>query len=157
MKQATGTGGRRRRGRPRNATDATKPKKPSKPPKKQPRAGTRQQPAKARPGKPVKSAKSKKAAKPAKSVAKAAAGSVASRFEVRELDPVRKCGPDTSVQQLYRVDEHTNGQARAHLVFFDRHGWYCEHGRDCPAVAPARKAGIHAHHTGPTHNGRTRA
>jgi hypothetical protein len=78
-------------------------------------------------------------------------------FEVRQLDPVGKCGPDTSVQQLYRVDERTNGQVRTHLVFFDRHGWYCEHGRDCPAVAPARKAGIHERHTGPTHNGRMRA
>lgn len=62
------------------------------------------------------------------------------RFTVRELDPQRKCGPGTSVQRLYRVDEQVDGSsARSHLVFFDRHGWYCEHGRDCPAVSKARK------------------
>jgi hypothetical protein len=58
---------------------------------------------------------------------------------VRELDPQRKCGAGTSVQLLYRVDENVDGRASAHLVFFDRHGWYCEHGRSCPAVAHARK------------------
>jgi hypothetical protein len=61
------------------------------------------------------------------------------RVAVRELDPQRKCGEGTSVQFLYRVDETVDGRARAHLVFFDRHGWYCEHGRTCPAVAHARK------------------
>jgi len=58
---------------------------------------------------------------------------------VRELDPQRKCGTGTSVQLLYRVDETVDGRTSAHLVFFDRHGWYCEHGRTCPAVAHARK------------------
>ena len=61
------------------------------------------------------------------------------RVTVRELDPQRKCGAGTSVQLLYRVDETVDGRASAHLVFFDRHGWYCEHGRTCPAVAHARK------------------
>ncbi|HET7189890.1 MAG TPA: hypothetical protein VFI52_17175 [Gemmatimonadaceae bacterium] len=61
------------------------------------------------------------------------------RVAVRELDPQRKCGAGTSVQFLYRVDESVDGRASAHLVFFDRHGWYCEHGRSCPAVAHARK------------------
>ena len=61
------------------------------------------------------------------------------RMAVRELDPQRKCGTGTSVQFLYRVDETVDGRATAHLVFFDRHGWYCEHGRTCPAVAHARK------------------
>jgi hypothetical protein len=61
------------------------------------------------------------------------------RVAVRELDPQRKCGEGTSVQFLYRVDETVDGRATAHLVFFDRHGWYCEHGRTCPAVAHARK------------------
>jgi hypothetical protein len=60
---------------------------------------------------------------------------------VRELDPRRKCGDGTSVQLLYRVDLSVDGRAAAHLVFFDRHGWYCEHGRTCPAVAHARKQG----------------
>ena len=63
------------------------------------------------------------------------------RVTVRELDPQRKCGAGTSVQLLYRVDETVDGRATAHLVFFDRHGWYCEHGRTCPAVAHARKQG----------------
>ena len=65
------------------------------------------------------------------------------RVAVRELDPQRKCGEGTSVQFLYRVDETVDGRATAHLVFFDRHGWYCEHGRTCPAVAHARKHNGH--------------
>jgi hypothetical protein len=61
------------------------------------------------------------------------------RVVIRALDPYRKCGPGTSVQHLYRVDEQVDGRVTHHLVFFDRHGWYCEHGRACPAVAHARK------------------
>lgn len=41
--------------------------------------------------------------------------------------------------QLYRVDDLPFGNDTTHLVFFDRHGWYCAHGRDCPAVAVVRK------------------
>ena len=63
------------------------------------------------------------------------------RASVRELDPRQKCGAGTSVQLLFRVDLTVDGRAAAHLVFFDRHGWYCEHGRTCPAVAHARKLG----------------
>ncbi len=63
----------------------------------------------------------------------------ATHVEVRELDPLRKCGPATSVQWMYRVTERTEGRATNHLVFFDRHGWYCEHGRTCSAVGLARK------------------
>lgn len=62
-----------------------------------------------------------------------------SRVAIRALDPLRKCGPNTSVQLLYRVDESVDGRSTAHLVFFDHHGWYCEHGRTCPAVGHARK------------------
>jgi hypothetical protein len=62
---------------------------------------------------------------------------------VKALDPLRKCGPNTTVQFLYRVDEEVDGRSTAHLVFFDRHGWYCEHGRACPAVAYARKQSGH--------------
>jgi hypothetical protein len=58
---------------------------------------------------------------------------------IRPLDPLRKCGPSTSVQLLYRVDESIDGRRTSHLVFFDRHGWYCEHGRTCPAVGYASK------------------
>lgn len=60
-------------------------------------------------------------------------------YQVRELDPLSKCGNGTSVQRLFRIDEKLDGVVRPHLVFFDRHGWYCEHGRDCPAVNQARK------------------
>ena len=138
MKKATGAGGRRKRARP---ADAKKPSQIEKAKEAKKKTGkAKQAKTKARKSKP----------EPART-----------EFEVRELDPVRKCGPDTSVERLYRVDERANGQVRTHLVFFDRHGWYCEHGRDCPAVAPARKSGIkpgiHERHTGPTHNGRMRA
>jgi hypothetical protein len=86
------------------------------------------------------------------------ANSQPERFTIRELDPVRKCGPGTSVEQLYRIDERADGEpVRTHLVFFDRHGWYCEHGRDCAAVAHARKHGDRARRHGPTQNGRMRA
>ena len=61
------------------------------------------------------------------------------RIAVKSLDPLRMCGPGTSVQFLYRVDEQVDGRTTPHLVFFDRHGWYCEHGRTCPAVGHARK------------------
>lgn len=59
--------------------------------------------------------------------------------EVRELDPVRMCGPGTSVRLMYRVIERVDGGLTNHLVYFDRHGWYCEHGRACAAVSLARK------------------
>ncbi len=53
---------------------------------------------------------------------------------VKALDPCARCGPNTSVEQLYRVDEQVAGTATVHLVFFDRHGWYCVHGASCVAV-----------------------
>jgi hypothetical protein len=64
---------------------------------------------------------------------------VRSSFQIKALDPYRKCGPGTTVQRLYRIDESVDGVVRSHLVYLDRHGWYCEHGRDCVAVAPARQ------------------
>ena len=79
-------------------------------------------------------------------------------FHVVELNPQQKCGPATSVQLLFKVRESSaHGAVIIHLVFFDRHGWYCEHGRNCPAVLPARKIGDRARQHGPTHNGRMRA
>ncbi len=66
---------------------------------------------------------------------------------VLDLDPYEKCGPGTSVQRLIRVDEQIDHAREAHLVFFDRHGWYCEHGRTCPAVGRARKHAERASHT----------
>jgi hypothetical protein len=58
-------------------------------------------------------------------------------MRIRELDPQAACGQGTTVMQLFRVDDPASDTA--HLVFFDRHGWYCVHGRDCPAVAAVRK------------------
>jgi hypothetical protein len=60
-------------------------------------------------------------------------------MRIRELDPQAACGPGTTVMQLFRVDDLPFGNNTTHLVFFDRHGWYCEHGRECPAVAAVRK------------------
>ena len=79
------------------------------------------------------------AAKGGKGRKKAAPPAPVVRVAVRPLDPLRKCGLGTSVQLLYRVDETIDGRSTTHLVFFDRHGWYCEHGRNCPAVGHARK------------------
>jgi hypothetical protein len=67
---------------------------------------------------------------------------------VVDLDPLDKCGRATTVQRLIRVDEMIDHAREAHLVFFDRHGWYCEHGRTCPAVGHARKhaeRGVRSH------------
>jgi hypothetical protein len=63
-------------------------------------------------------------------------------IRVRQLDPRAKCGPGTSVEWLVRVDERQkDGRVEAHLVFFDRHGWYCEHGKACRAVDDVRRHG----------------
>lgn len=78
-------------------------------------------------------------------------------FAVRALDPVSKCGQKTSVERLFRVDEKSDAGMHTHLVFLDRHGWYCEHGRECSAVVHARKFDDRASQHGPTHNGRMRA
>lgn len=82
-----------------------------------------------KPGSRAKSGSSSKVLAPAKPT-----------FQVRELDPLRVCGGRTSVVQLFRVDEQlvggkAAGARQVHLVFNDRHGWYCEHGRSCHAVS----------------------
>lgn len=60
-------------------------------------------------------------------------------MRIRALDPQATCGQGTTVLQLFRVDDLPFGDHTTHLVFFDRHGWYCEHGRECPAVAAVRR------------------
>ena len=60
-------------------------------------------------------------------------------MRVRELDPRAKCGAGTSVQRLFRVDAVSSSASETHLVFLDRHGLYCEHGRGCPAVTEVAK------------------
>ena len=81
------------------------------------------------------------------------------QFRVKELDAQQKCGPGTSVERLFRVDETADGAAKAHLVFLDRrHGWYCEHGVECPAVGQAKRIGqADRQHIGRTNNGGMRA
>ena len=90
-------------------------------------------------GKQIRPAKQIKQDKPLKRDKQVAADQPVGRVVVRELDPQQKCGEGTSVQFLYRVDHTVDGHRTAHLVFFDPHGWYCEHGRTCPAVAHAKK------------------
>lgn len=53
------------------------------------------------------------------------------------LDARAVVGPRTGVEHLVRVRLRPNDAP--HLVFHDRHGWYCEaHGPTCHAVALAR-------------------
>ncbi|MEO7965801.1 MAG: hypothetical protein ABIT38_17965 [Gemmatimonadaceae bacterium] len=63
--------------------------------------------------------------------------------QIKELDPLAVCGPHTSVKYLFRLREFVDGVRRAHLVFYDRHGWYCEHGRGCHAVFLVHRAFPH--------------
>jgi hypothetical protein len=107
------------------------------------RAGARSRPAKGKRTKQPLPRGRKPTLKLARGTGRPAAPAPVIRVTVRELDPQRKCGAGTSVQMLFRVDETVDGRASAHLVFFDRHGWYCEHGRSCPAVAHARKQSGH--------------
>jgi hypothetical protein len=131
------------KGKAQRATSATRPTGKAK--SRVTRGGARSRPAN---GKGVRGTKAKRGQKPALTLASARKGRPVAappvvRVTVRELDPQRKCGAGTSVQMLFRVDEMVEGRASAHLVFFDRHGWYCEHGRSCPAVAHARKQSGH--------------
>lgn len=57
---------------------------------------------------------------------------------VEAADPRAVAGPRTRVRQLFRVRLGRSGPV--HLVFEDRHGWYCEaHGPACPAVHEAKE------------------
>jgi hypothetical protein len=113
---------------PATATRQSKPA--TRQPRKTAKRGARKTVKQAR-GSSVKSVarKGAKAAAPAKP-----------ELQIRELDPLRICGDRTSVVQLFRVDEQliggkAAGARQVHLVFNDRHGWYCEHGRSCHAVS----------------------
>jgi hypothetical protein len=64
---------------------------------------------------------------------------VGRRVKIRPMDPVQMCGKGTSVTKLYRVDESGEKGTVHHLVFFDKHGWYCEHGKQCSAVGDVQK------------------
>jgi hypothetical protein len=112
-------------------------------------------PSKARGGSPRKVVKGRRRAGSHKPEAK----QPSVEFRVRELNAQQKCGPGTSVERLFRVDEQADGPPKAHLVFLDRrHGWYCEHGVECPAVGHARRIGeAGSQHIGRTNNGGMRA
>jgi hypothetical protein len=58
---------------------------------------------------------------------------------IRPMDPIEMCGKGTSVTQLFRVQEQLDHTRINHLVFFDRHGWYCEHGKQCGVVKDVQK------------------
>ncbi len=66
-------------------------------------------------------------------------GVVSRRVRILEKDPQVVCGKGTTVVRLFRVEERLDGGRVMHLVFNDRHGWYCEHGPQCVAVADVRK------------------
>ena len=113
--------------------------KPGKPAKGKKLATGRKAVAPAKVAKAQRSVKAGGSNKLAKHGKRPVADEPVGRVVIRELDPQQKCGEGTSVQFLYRVDQTVDGQRTAHLVFFDPHGWYCEHGRTCPAVAHAQK------------------
>jgi hypothetical protein len=55
------------------------------------------------------------------------------------MDPLEVCGKATTITRLYRVAESLDQTKTHHLVFFDRHGWYCEHGKQCSVVKDVQK------------------
>lgn len=58
---------------------------------------------------------------------------------VDALDPRTAVGPRTGVLALLRVVLRSTDAP--HLIFHDRHGWYCEeHGPACVAVGVARES-----------------
>ena len=70
---------------------------------------------------------------------KAAKAVTIRKVRISEKDPARMCGKGTSVERVFRVEEDSGKAKLLHLVFFDRHGWYCEHGAQCAAVTDVRK------------------
>lgn len=64
---------------------------------------------------------------------------VARRVKIKPMDPTAMCGAGTSVTRLFKVEERLDQTRIHHLVFFDRHGWYCEHGKQCGAVKDVQK------------------
>lgn len=75
----------------------------------------------------------------AKKSAKAAKPGAERRVRISEKDPCSLCGKGTSVERVFRVEETIGKVKNPHLVFFDKHGWYCEHGVHCPAVSDVKK------------------
>jgi hypothetical protein len=61
------------------------------------------------------------------------------KVRITEKDPCLMCGKDTSVERVFRVEEWDGKAKNIHLVFFDRHGWYCDHGAQCAAVSDVKR------------------
>ena len=61
------------------------------------------------------------------------------KVRIKPMDPLQMCGKGTSVTRLFRVEETVERGRIHHLVFFDKHGWYCEHGKQCSAVGDVQK------------------
>jgi hypothetical protein len=80
-------------------------------------------------------AKLRRATKPGKRSTPAVSRDV----RIQEKDPRLMCGKGTTVARIFRVEERSHSTRVIHLVFFDRHGWYCEHGSQCEAVKDVRK------------------
>lgn len=56
---------------------------------------------------------------------------------MESLDPRTVVGPRTATSAVIRV--RLRSVEATHLIFHDRHGWYCDtHGATCEAVAVAR-------------------
>ncbi|MEN9509681.1 MAG: hypothetical protein RLZZ621_2244 [Gemmatimonadota bacterium] len=80
----------------------------------------------------------------AKQKAQAAETARAAQFDlfpvkplIEPLDARAIVGPRSAVEHLVRVRMRPNDVP--HLIFHDRHGWYCEeHGPSCHTVALAR-------------------
>lgn len=59
--------------------------------------------------------------------------------EVVRLNPRTVAGQRTAVVEIVRV--RMRSTEAPHLIFNDRHGWYCEtHGAQCAAIALAKDA-----------------
>ena len=89
---------------------------------------------------PVKLLKNRKGTGKRHRTDKQAAAAERSIYVLQPLDPWLSCGPDTTVTELWKVLERRGTEKRIHLVYFDRYGWYCEHGRNCAAVPEVRRA-----------------
>ena len=56
---------------------------------------------------------------------------------ITPLDPREVLGASTRVRGVWKVEYP--GERRPHLVYHDRHGWYCEeHGPGCRSVTRVR-------------------
>lgn len=89
---------------------------------------------------PAKTIKRRAAATKHNPRVEAAAKTAVGRYSLEPLNPWLNCGPDTTVTELWKVRERRGSDTVFHLVYLDRYGWYCEHGRNCAAVPEARRA-----------------